>query len=586
MGQLRYQDFELKIKREGNSYSAEVLDSPSGEAISTFSLPVSEDKLENLILKIGFARTGRGFNSAEMEAARELGGILFENVFNNKVRECLSSSLSKLEDQEEMGLRLKLRLQDAPELANLPWEFLFDSSLDRFFAQSIYTPIVRYLEMPQKITPLQVNFPLKILVMISNPANQKRLDVGREQSQLQKALNPLTEAGLVQVDFLEKATLAVLQRYLREDKYHIFHFIGHGTFNEKTEEGVLVLEDEYGNGWSATAHRVGTLLHDHRSLRLAVLNSCEGARVGLADPFAGVASSLIRQGVPAVIAMQFTITDEAAITFSGEFYAALASGFPVDAAMAEARKAIYAQPNDVEWGTPVLYMRTPDGVLFDLEKTPDTVAKPPVRSPSTEVTNKPAPIELPAPSKKFPPPEKPPEKPKAAKKSTQPAGQLQHLIEIMPEGTEIIFYDDKEVSRKDSLFGATHTFQVSEEGENVKYTVEIGPRGIFGVYCEVNRNGEMIFSDRTSNLIVLNVKGHRIEIKPEGTEIIRYDGKEVSRKDSIFGATHKFQVREDGEKVQYTVQIGSRGLGNWCEVSRNGDFIYSNRTSGLRKLWV
>ena len=68
--------------------------------------------------------------------------------------------------------------------------------------------------------------------------------------------------------------------------------------------------------------------------------------------------------------MQFEITDEAAITFAGEFYAALAGGFPVDAAVAEARKAIYIPLNDIEWGTPVLYMRSSDGILFDLTQKP------------------------------------------------------------------------------------------------------------------------------------------------------------------------------------------------------------------------
>src|SRR3954463_10066004 len=47
-------------------------------------------------------------------------------------------------------------------------------------------------------------------------------------------------------------------------------------------------------------------LRDLRSLRLAVLNSCEGARNSRTDPFAGTATTLVRQGsVPAVVAMQF-----------------------------------------------------------------------------------------------------------------------------------------------------------------------------------------------------------------------------------------------------------------------------------------
>jgi non-specific serine/threonine protein kinase len=69
-----------------------------------------------------------------------------------------------------------------------------------------------------------------------------------------------------------------------------------------------------------------------------------------------------------VIAMQFEITDGAAIAFAQWFYAAIASGYPVDAALTEARKAIYAQGHGVEWGTPVLYMRAPDGRIFDIEQ--------------------------------------------------------------------------------------------------------------------------------------------------------------------------------------------------------------------------
>jgi tetratricopeptide (TPR) repeat protein len=69
--------------------------------------------------------------------------------------------------------------------------------------------------------------------------------------------------------------------------------------------------------------------------------------------------------------MQFEITDEAAITLAHEFYGALADGYPVDAALAEARKAVFAQENDVEWGKPVLYMRASDGRIFDIERVSD-----------------------------------------------------------------------------------------------------------------------------------------------------------------------------------------------------------------------
>ena len=112
------------------------------------------------------------------------------------------------------------------------------------------------------------------------------------------------------------------------------------------------------------------MLQDERSLRLAVLNSCEGARTSHVDPFSGVASSLVECGIPAVIGMQFEITDDAAITFSERLYTALAQGYPVDAALAQARKAIFAGGHDIEFGTPVLFLRGADARLFDVEPSP------------------------------------------------------------------------------------------------------------------------------------------------------------------------------------------------------------------------
>jgi len=57
---------------------------------------------------------------------------------------------------------------------------------------------------------------------------------------------------------------------------------------------------------------------------------------------------------------------------------------------------------------------------------------------------------------------------------------------------------------------------------------------------------------------IVTCKGHTIRIKFFGTEKIFYDGKEVSRKNSLFGATHIFRVNEDRKEVQYEVKIGLR----------------------------
>jgi hypothetical protein len=116
--------------------------------------------------------------------------------------------------------------------------------------------------------------------------------------------------------------------------------------------------------------RAGTLansLSDHTPLRLVFLNACEGARDAGTEPFTGMAQKLVEQGIPAVLAMQFEVSDAAAIALAHAFYAALADGYPVDAALAEARKAIFDRSKGQEWGTPVLFSRSPDGVLWKEE---------------------------------------------------------------------------------------------------------------------------------------------------------------------------------------------------------------------------
>lgn len=354
MEKITYLDFDLLLEGVEEGYRARVINSPAGQAAISFSLPFLEQER-------------RGPEALEMEAAKALGQRLFDEVFHSQVGSCLRRSLDE-SNRRGAGLRIRLRLTDVPELACLPWEYLYDPALNRFFVLSAETPLVRYLDLPELIQPLAIEPPLKMLVMISSPSDYLPLDVEQEWATLSQALGDLEQRGLVALERLEEATLSALQRLLRAGEYHIFHFIGHGSFDESSQDSLLILEDEQGRGRRVSGQDLGTLLHDHRPLRLAFLNACEGARASESDPFGGVAQSLVQQGIPAVVAMQFEITDEAAITLVREFYTALAEGYPVDTDLAEARKAVFALGDNVEWGTPVLYMRSPDGCIFDIEQ--------------------------------------------------------------------------------------------------------------------------------------------------------------------------------------------------------------------------
>jgi hypothetical protein len=360
-----YVDFDLEIARAPHGYRA-IVNSAAGQISRDFSLPFSDLELENFVLRMGYPRRAvRGIDSPQIEAVKTFGGQLFAAVFADAIGASLRSHLDDAL-QHDAGLRIRLHLTGVPELLDLPWEYLYNSALNRFLSLSAKTPIIRYLELPERVRPLAVTPPLRVLAMVSSPKDYPPLNVEQEWFKLRTALDALEQRGLVTLDRLVQATLPALQRQLRQGTYHIFHFIGHGGFDQHTQDGVLILEDEDKSGWRISAQDLGTLLHDEDTLRLAVLNACEGARAARTDPFAGTAQSLIQQGIPAVIAMQFEITDEAAITLTREFFGALADDYPVDAALAEARKALFTEGSGVEWGTPVLYMRAPDGRIFDV----------------------------------------------------------------------------------------------------------------------------------------------------------------------------------------------------------------------------
>ncbi len=377
LARLTYLDFDLAIEAlpaqaaDAPTHRARVLNSPAGQATADFRLPFNVHELENYILKMARPRRSvRSLHSEEGAAALDFGRRLYDAVFRDEVRDALRRSLDAADRQPDQGLRIRLWLAEAEDLLDLPWEYLYDPTHRRFFCHSVATPLVRYPQRPRPMAPVVVTPPLQVLVMIANPTDVAALDVEEEWQKVQTALAPLAARGLVELTRLEAATLPALQRQLRQGRYHIFHFVGHGGVHPRTGEQVLSLEDAQGRARAVGGNHLGTLLRDHRSLQLVLLNACEGARTAVNDPFAGVAQQLVLQGIPAIIAMQFEITDSAAILLAHEFYTALADGYPVEAALAEARKAIFVAENDVEWGTPVLYTWANSGQLFSLASPP------------------------------------------------------------------------------------------------------------------------------------------------------------------------------------------------------------------------
>jgi hypothetical protein len=301
------------------------------------------------------------------QVVQHFGSQLFEALIHNEVRSVYDMSRQATTTNGQ-GLRVKLRV-NAPDLATIPWELLYDPRQGEFVALSRYTPVVRYLELPLPEPELAVTAPLRILGVVASPTDVESLDVEREKARLEDAIRELRDNGLAELIWLEGQTWRDVQVAMQGGPWHIFHFVGHASADDETVEGFLLLADDYGDSAPLSATQLGRLLGDQHTLRLAVLNACQGAQGHEGDIFSSIASVLVRRGLPAVLAMQYEISDEAAIEFTTSFYQALVANLPIDAAVSEARKAIsLAITGSLEWGTPALFMRAPDGIIWKVDK--------------------------------------------------------------------------------------------------------------------------------------------------------------------------------------------------------------------------
>jgi hypothetical protein len=211
---------------------------------------------------------------------------------------------------------------------------------------------------------------LRILVVISTPGDLSRLDAAEERIRIEWATRALRQEGLMELELLDgvDANVDMLQQRLQDARaWHGFHFIGHGDYDSVGGGRVAFTNADNSVNW-LSAHDLGLLLADHLGLRFALLNCCRGADDVGVNVFASTAAAIAQAGLPAVIAMHRVVSDQSAIRFADQFYRALANGLPVDAAVAEGRKAIAIGIDGLgalDWLVPILYMRGNDGELFD-----------------------------------------------------------------------------------------------------------------------------------------------------------------------------------------------------------------------------
>ena len=284
---------------------------------------------------------------------------------------------------------------DLPAIQQLPWETLYHPEhgflgLEPGFALSRHLPGVPHPQVSPETGPLRV------LLFTAMTEDQARLDVENEQAQVQEALIPLINKGLVTLEMPNDGRFATFRRYLQKQRPHLVFLSGHGRFHDHTlnagqnedyatfafEAANCAHSDEISGAELAKAF-IGT------AVQCVVLSACQSGMSASDQLSAGLMQQLALRGVAHVIGMRESILDSAGTRLVRALCDHICQRQRVDVALQQARQAItrplagVRRDSDAgdgsgmeelslgQWCLPMLISQNPARALIDWDFTPE-----------------------------------------------------------------------------------------------------------------------------------------------------------------------------------------------------------------------
>lgn len=331
-------------------------------------------------------------NLSDSAAIRDVGERLFAALLGDGKTFLKTYQRAVVDARQPLQIVLEINEEALPEEFAKPWEFIcipkhqpnpliwLATTSGLSFSRRLYNSDPDNSNRRQ-LKPIKQDETLKIALMVSRPsgkdADTERVLGNFGSSNVEDYLSSLQDQRLI--DFFKASAKNVSAR-LREQKPHIFHFIGHGRLQVGAGQLAFVKDvagPNYGKpDWKAADEVVGLFPVDCLP-QVVILQACEGAKQSESDAFASVASKLLLQGIPIVVAMQYEIPAGIANQFVCRLYKEIAvQKNPVDVAVQEARNAIAQGHQKPEFATPVIYMNVADGQLFEEAIVVNKIAMP------------------------------------------------------------------------------------------------------------------------------------------------------------------------------------------------------------------
>lgn len=207
-------------------------------------------------------------------------------------------------------LRLKI-YSPQPRITDLPWEWLTDNAGNPIALR----PDVRLMRcVPSRfeIPRLTIPQPVKVLVILTNPKDERLLD---GYTELQTATQSLTPPRY-QVQVCSEPTVEDFKQSLHDFLPHIVHYIGHAGINNG--EGNIILHDSNNRTYWMSGALLSRILPS--TVRLICLSTCVTSQnyqiLGL--PHLAHASNDLN--LPTMVTNRYPISQQSASIFWNTFY--------------------------------------------------------------------------------------------------------------------------------------------------------------------------------------------------------------------------------------------------------------------------
>ena len=271
-------------------------------------------------------------------------------------------------------LRLVLEVtSEALSLLSIPWEIIAlplgwgsqeGEGDECFLLLNADITLIRQVQGVGVNVPLTLHHPLRLQAFAATPLSVQPIDVHTTMEAI-KRMQPTDQQD--QHWYSGHDTLGVLLERLRASQPHIIHLVCHG---EQCNTGHRVPRYDllltHADGYmqrvgGADLARAFTLAP---SLQLVILQACYAGATTVSGSANGannqriaesIALTLVRSGVPTVIAMQSEVSQPTAASFVRACYTSLASGVNLEQAVAAGRLAMRAAGGIVDWSLPVVY---------------------------------------------------------------------------------------------------------------------------------------------------------------------------------------------------------------------------------------